>query len=189
LAATAGAVALAVNDQVGAAMFLVLPAVVAAVAAMTPLPRILDGALAGAGAFVWIVAVQAMSGTSLALSIPDDAGNPEDIRRYADVAAHAMQTFATPPYTASLGLWALAGAAAVLLIDRRASLTAWAVLGAALLVAQVVIGQMLGAPVPAISIAACVLALCALVCVAFAGRRTGRVFDLESGARERRVRV
>lgn len=189
LAATAGAVALAVDNQVGAAMFLVLPAVVAAVAAMTPLPRVFDGALAGAGAFVWIVAVQAMSGTSLALSIPADAGNPEDIRQYADVAAHAMRTFATPPYTASLGLWALAGAAAVLLADRRAPLTAWSVLGAVLLVAQVAIGQMLGAPVPAISIVACVLALCVLVCVAFAGRRTGRVFDLETGARERRVRV
>lgn len=189
LAATAGAVALAIDDQVGSAMFLVLPAVVAAVAAMTPLPRIFDGALAGAGAFVWIVAVQAMSGTSLALSIPADAGNPEDIRQYADVAAHAMRALAEPPYLASLGLWALAGAAAVLLVDRRAPLTAWAVLGVALLAAQIIIGQAMHAPVPAISIVAAVLALCALVCVAFMGRRTGRVFDLDSGPREGRVRV
>lgn len=189
LAATAGAVALAIQGQVGSAMFLVLPAVVAAVAAMTPLPRLLDGALAGAGAFAWVVAIQAMSGTSLALSIPEGAGNPEDIRQYADVAAHALRTFAEPPYTASLGLWALAGAAAVLLIDRRAPLTAWAALGGALLVAQIVVGQMLGAPVPAIAIVACVLALCALVCVAFVRRPAGRVFDLESGRRSGRVRV
>ena len=77
LAATAGAVALAVNGQLGSAMFIVLPAIVAAFAAMVPLPRVFDGALAGAGAFAWVVAMQAMSGTSLALSLPEDLADPE----------------------------------------------------------------------------------------------------------------
>lgn len=176
LAATAGAVALAIDGQVGSAMFLVLPAVVAALAAMTPLPRLLDGALAGAGAFAWVVAVQAMSGTSLALSIPEATGNPADLRQYADIAAHALVTYGHPAYTASLGLWSLSGAAAVLLVDRRAPLTAWAGLGFVFAVAQVAIGQAMQMPVPVLSIVVAVLALVVLVCAAVISRRAGRVF-------------
>lgn len=182
LAATAGAVALAIDGQVGSAMFLVLPAVVAALAAMMPMPRLLDGALAGAGAFAWVVAVQAMSGTSLALSLPETINRPEDLRQYADIAAHAIVTFGHPAYTASLGLWALTGAAAVLLIDRRAALPAWAGLGFAFVVAQVVIGQVMRMPVPALSIAAAVLALLALIGAAAISRRTGRVFAPSAGS-------
>jgi hypothetical protein len=176
LAATAGAVALAIDGQVGSAMFLVLPAVVAALAAMMPLPRLLDGALAGAGAFAWVVAVQAMSGTSLALSLPEATNQPEDLRQYADIAAHAIVTFGHPAYTASLGLWALTGAAAVLLVDRRARMNAWAALGFVFVVAQVVIGQVMKLPVPAMSIVGAVLALAMLVCAAALSRRAGRVF-------------
>jgi hypothetical protein len=176
LAATAGAVALAIDGQVGSAMFLVLPAVVAALAAMMPMPRILDGALAGAGAFAWVVAVQAMSGTSLALSLPESTNNPEDLRQYADVAAHTLVTFGHPAYTASLGLWALTGAVAVLLVDRRAALAAWAALGVVFVVAQVMIGQAMRMPVPALTIVAAAIALAVLICVAAATRRTGRVF-------------
>jgi hypothetical protein len=176
VAATAGAVALAIDGQVGSAMFLVLPAVVAAFAAMVPLPRVFDGALAGAGAFAWVVAVQAMSGTSLALSLPESTSHPEDLREFADIAAHALVTFNHPAYLASLGLWSLTGAAAVLLVDRRAPTTAWAVLGAVFVVAQVVIGQAMELPAPALSIVIAVLALVALVCAAAIGRRAGRVF-------------
>jgi serine/threonine protein kinase len=181
LAATAGAVALFVDGQVGSAMFLVLPAVVAALAAMMPLPRLLDGALAGAGAFAWVVAVQAMSGTSLALSLPEATGRPEDLRQYADFAAQALVTFWHPAYTASLGLWALTGAAAVLLVDRRATLPAWAGLGIAFVVAQVAIGQAMRMPVPALSIVAAVLAIVALICAAVIRVRAGRVFAHSAG--------
>ncbi|MBI2692070.1 MAG: serine/threonine protein kinase [Solirubrobacterales bacterium] len=181
LAATAGAVVLAIDGQVGSAMFLVLPAVVAALAAMVPLPRLLDGALAGAGAFAWVVAVQAMSGTSLALSLPEATTRPEDLRQYADIAAQAIVTFWHPAYTASLGLWALTGAAGVLLVDRRAAVPAWAVLGLAFVVAQVVIGQAMGMPVPALSIVVALLALGALICAAAATRRAGRVFAPTAG--------
>jgi hypothetical protein len=189
LAATAGAVALAIDGQVGSAMFLVLPAVVAAFAATIPLPRVFDGALAGAGAFAWVVAIQAMSGTSLALSLPESSGNPEDLRQYADIAAHAIVTFSHPAYTASLGLWSLTGAVAVLLVDRRAPLAAWAVLGVVFAVAQVVIGQAMQLPVPALSIVIAVLALVALVCAAAIGRRAGRVFapSGSAGAPEERA--
>ncbi|MGH2959022.1 MAG: serine/threonine-protein kinase [Solirubrobacterales bacterium] len=176
LAATAGAVALAIDGQVGSAMFLVLPAVVAALAAMVPLPRLLDGALAGAGAFAWVVAVQAMSGTSLALSLPEATNRPEDLRQYADIAAHAIVTFGHPAYTASLGLWALTGAVGVLLVDRRATVPAWAALGFAFVIAQVAIGQSMRMPVPALSIVAAVLALAVLICAAAISRRASRVF-------------
>jgi hypothetical protein len=176
LAATAGALALAFHGEVGAAMFIVLPALVAAFAAMTPLPRVLDGALAGAGAFVWVVAVQAMSGTSLALSLPNDINEPEDLRQFADVSAHALVSFAEPAYTASLGLWSLGGAAIVLFYDRRAPAAAWAALGAVLLTAQVAIGQALHEAVPGVTIAAAIFALALLVCAAIAARRIGRVF-------------
>jgi hypothetical protein len=162
-------------------MFLVLPAVVAAFAAMVPLPRVFDGALAGAGAFAWVVAVQAMSGTSLALSLPESGGSPEDLRQYADIAAHALVTFSQPAYTASLGLWSLAGAVAVLLVDRRAPMVAWAMLGAAFVAAQVVIGQSMQMPVPALTIVIAVLALVALVCAAAIARRAGRVFAPSGG--------
>ncbi|MFT4049218.1 MAG: serine/threonine-protein kinase [Solirubrobacterales bacterium] len=177
LAATGGAVALAIGGQVGAAMFLVLPAAVAAIAAMMPLSRTLDGALSGAGAFAWVVAMQAMSGTSLALSVPDEVGDPQDLREYADVAASAMLAFAQPAYLASLGLWALGGAAAVLLWDRGARTPAWAALAAVFVASQITIGQVLEAPVPALAIAAGVLAVFALVGAAFIGRSTGRVFE------------
>lgn len=181
VAATAGAVYLATIGEVGSAMFLVLPATVAAVAATMPLPRIFDGALAGAGAFAWVVAVQSISGTSLALSIPPGADDPEDIRRYADVALHSLQAIATPGYLASLGVWSLGGAIAVLLLDRRTPLWSWTMLAAAFVVGQVAIGQVLETPVPALAIAAAVLAVLALVFAAFAGRRTGRVFEPQSG--------
>jgi hypothetical protein len=181
-------VALAIDGQVGSAMFLVLPAVVAAVAAMMPMPRLLDGALAGAGAFAWVVAVQAMSGTSLALSLPEETNRPEDLRQYADIAAHAIVTFGHPAYTASLGLWALTGAAAVLLVDRRAGLPAWAGLGFAFVVAQVVIGQAMRMPVPALSIVAAALALVALICAAAMRVRAGRVFAPSPGP-SRQVRA
>jgi hypothetical protein len=176
LAATAGAVALAIDGEVGAAMFIVLPAIVAAFAAMTPLPRVLDGALAGAGAFVWVVAIQAMSGTSLALSLPNDINSAEDVRKFADVSAHAITSFAEPAYTASLGLWCLGGAAAVLLLDRRAPVAAWAALGALFMAAQVAIGRGFHEPVPGVTVAAGALALVMLVCAAIATRRIGRVF-------------
>lgn len=191
LAATAGAVVLAIDGQVGSAMFLVLPAVVAAIAAMMPLPRLLDGALAGAGAFVWVVAVQAMSGTSLALSLPESGGSPEDLRQYADIAAHSLVTFSHPAYTASLGLWALTGAAAVLLVDRRASMPAWTGLGLIFVVAQVAIGQAMRMPVPALSIVIAVLALVALLCAAAISRRAGRVFAPSGrpGSPEKRARA
>jgi hypothetical protein len=184
LAATAGAVALAVDGQVGSAMFLVLPALVAAVAAMTPLPRVFDGALAGAGAFAWVVAVQAMSGTSLAIGLPPGFEDPEAVRRYADVAAHALLGFAAPVYLASLGVWSLAGAVAVLLIDRRARPAAWAALAAALLAGQVTLGLALHAPPPDAMIAAAALALVVAIGVAVAGHRAARVFSEPGAQRE-----
>jgi hypothetical protein len=176
LAATAGAVALAVAGEVGSAMFLVLPAAVAAFAAMTPLPRIFDGALAGAGAFAWVVAVQAMSGTSLALSVPPEIGPPEDVRQYADVALDALSQFAQPAYTASLGLWCLAGAVAVVLVDRRARIAAWGALAVVFVAAQIAIGEAMDAPVPPLTAVVAVLALVAAFCAAAAARRAGRVF-------------
>lgn len=181
LAATAGAVALALSGLVGAALFLVLPAVVAAVAAMLPLSRTLDGALAGAGAFTWIVAVQAISGVSLALQLPTGTDDPEELRRYADVAVHSLLAFSGSAYMASLGLWCLGGAAAVLLYDRAAGMAAWAVLAACFVAAQITIGQVLVAPVPALAIAAGIFAVLALVGAAFAGRETGRVLAPRSG--------
>lgn len=176
LAATAGATALAIDGEVGSAMFMVLPAAVAAFAAMTPLPRVFDGALAGAGAFAWVVGVQVLSGTSLAISLPTEIDDPEAIRRYADVALHSLSTLAAPAYTASLGLWSLTGSAVVLMIDRRAGLLSWIALGAAALAAQVAIGASLRAPVPALTIVAGVLLLIALAGAAAMTRRTDNVF-------------
>ena len=181
LAAVAGAVALAVDGQVGSAMFMVLPAAVAAVAAMIPMPRVFDGALAGAGAFAWVVAVQAMSGTSLALSLPAGSANPEEIRRYADVALHALTLFAAPAYLASLGLWALGGAVAVLLADRRAPLAAWAVAAFAAFAAQIFVGQTFARPVPPLTLVAVPLAVFATLCAAASARRIGRVFAHPGG--------
>jgi hypothetical protein len=176
LAAIAGAMALAVDGQIGSAMFVVLPAIVAALAAMVPLPRVLDGALAGAGAFAWVVAVQAMSGTSLALSLPPDIGTPADLRQYADVAASALQQFAEPAYTASLGLWALSGAIAVILSDRRVSKTIWAVAVLAAFGAQIFVGQSFDEPVPALTLVAVPLAIGSVLLAAACARRISRVF-------------
>lgn len=182
LAATAGAVVLAAEGQVGSAMFIVLPALVAAFAAMVPLPRVIDGALAGAGAFIWVVAMQALSGTSLALSIPPDVGPPQDVQRYADVAADAMLQFASPAYAAALGVWALAGAIAVLLADRRAPAMAWAALLLAFCVVQIAVGEGFDRPVSSVFLIVIVLLTVGLVGAAAALRRTGRVFA-ESGVR------
>jgi hypothetical protein len=178
VAATAGAVALAVDGQVGSAMFMVLPAVVAAFAAMVPLPRVFDGALAGAGAFAWVVAMQAMSGTSLALSLPQDFGDPAEVRQFADVALDGMMQLAQPAYTASLGLWALTGAAAILFVDRRVGLIAWSGLAALAFAAQVMIGQTFEQPVPTLTLVAVPLAVISTLLAAAAVRRIGRVFVL-----------
>ncbi|MGH2905513.1 MAG: serine/threonine-protein kinase [Solirubrobacterales bacterium] len=183
VAAIAGAVALASQGQVGSAMFIVLPAVVAAFAAMVPLPRVLDGALAGAGAFAWVVAVQAMSGASLALSLPHDLGSPEEIRQYADVAADALKQFATPAYFASFGLWALCGAAAVILHDRHVSLPVWSVATIAAFAAQFFLGQTFEQPVPPLTLVAVPLAVASVLLAAASARRIGRVFAPPSGLR------
>lgn len=189
LAATAGAVAFAADGQVGSALFLVLPAVVAALAAMIPLPRVFDGALAGAGAFAWVVAVQAISGVSLALGLPPNFDDAEAVRRYADVALHSLQTLATPAYAASLGLWALAGVACMLLADRRTPLAAWLALATLLAAVQALIGALLGAAVPAVLIAAAVVFAALALAAAWSGRRMARVFSRPSGAESRRVSV
>lgn len=176
LAAVAGVIALAIEGQVGSAMFIALPAVVAAAAALVPLPRVIDGALAGAGAFAWVVAMQAISGTSLALSLPADIGDPADVRLYADVALDAANQFAQSAYTASLGLWALTGAVAVLLYDRFAGARVWgATLGIAV-AAQVAIAGSLSHPTPWITLAAVMAASGVFVLLAFLVRRAGRVF-------------
>lgn len=185
LAAIAGAMALAIDGQVGSAMFVVLPAIVAAFAAMVPLGRVLDGALAGAGAFAWVVAVQAMSGTSLALSLPPDIGTPADIRQYADVAANALKQFAEPAYTASLGLWAVSGAIAVILVDRRASRAVWAVAGVAAFATQIIVGQTFEQPVPVLTLVAAPLMVAALLLAATCARRIGRVFTPASRTAKR----
>ena len=163
LAATAGAVALAIDGQVGSAMFLVLPAVVAALAAMVPLPRVFDGALAGAGAFAWVVAVQAMSGTSLALSMPDDRRQPggaAPVRRHR--GACDACTFAQPAYTASLGLWVTdrrrCGSAGR---PARRSGRAGPRSAARFLLRRWRSGQVLRQPVPTISIVGAGLVACA----------------------------
>lgn len=191
LAATAGAVGLAVDGQVGSAMFIVLPGIVAAGAAMIPLPRVLDGALAGAGAFAWVVAMQAISGTSLALSLPPDLGTPSDTRMYADVALDAMRQYASPAYAASLGLWSLAGAAAVLLYDRFAPAKWWLALGAVAFAAQIAIGLRFDQPVPLATLVGVPLIVALLIgSVALVrrvrGGRDGRVF---APARQPQVRI
>jgi hypothetical protein len=175
LAATAGATYLAITGQVGSAMFLVLPAIVAAVAAMVPLGRVLDGALAGGGAFLWVVAVQAMSGTSLALSLPPGSDESEAVREFGDVALHTLVAFSGSGYLASLGLWSLTGALAMMMLDRRAPLGAWAGLLVAFFALQVTIGQLLAAPVPGVTIAAVTLLALVLVGLAIFGARAGRV--------------
>jgi hypothetical protein len=175
LAATSGAVYLAMTGEVGAAMFLVLPATVASVAALLPLVRTLEGGLVGAGAFAWVVAVQAISGTSLALSLPPGSDDAEAVRQFADVALHTLLAYTGEGYLASLGLWSLTGAAAVLLIERQASLGLWATLLTVFFAAQIAIGQLLDAPVPALTIVAFVLAALVLVGLAISGRQTGRV--------------
>ncbi len=177
LAATAGAVALAATGQVGSAMFLVLPALVAALAAMTPLPRVLDGALAGAGAFAWVVAVQAMSGTSLALSLPPGADEPDEVRQFADVALHSLRALTETAYLASLGVWALAGAIAVLMHDRWAPLWSWALLAGAFVAGQIAVGQVFEQPAPAVFIATGIVAVLGLACAAFLRAGKGRVFE------------
>jgi hypothetical protein len=192
LAAFGGAIALAIDGQVGSAMFIVLPAVMACVASLVPMPRVLDGALAGAGAFAWVVAMQAMSGTSLALSLPANVGSADEIRQYADVAASALKQFAEPAYTASLGLWALSGAVAVLLADRRASLGIWAFAAGIAFAAQIFVGQSFAQPVPPLTLVAVPLAVASVLLAAASARRIGRVFAAprSSGANSRdHVRV
>ncbi|MGB1582151.1 MAG: serine/threonine-protein kinase [Solirubrobacterales bacterium] len=182
LSATAGAVALAIDGQIGSSMFLVLPALVAAAAAMMPLPRVLDGALAGAGAFAWVVAIQAMSGSSLALSLPEDIGTPQDIRLFADVALDAMTLFAQPAYTASLGVWCLTGAAGVLLYDRFARLPAWGALLTVAFVAQVAVAEYFAQPTPWATVLGVPLVAAGLLIAAFVARRASRVFTSPTGS-------
>lgn len=189
LAATGGAVALALSGLVGAALFLVLPALVAGIAAMLPLTRTVDGALAGAGAFAWIVAVQALSGVSLALQLPAGFDAPEELRRYADVALHSLSLLVGSGYLASLGLWCLAGAAAVLLHDRGVGAAGRSALLAAFVAGQVTIGEALGAPVPALTIAIGVFAVLALAGAAFLRRPQGRVLGPQSGGGPARRRA
>jgi hypothetical protein len=126
--------------------------------------------------------MQAMSGTSLALSLPSDIGSADEIRQYADVAISSMLQFAQPAYSASLGLWALSGAVAVLLADRRASLGVWAFAGSFAFAAQIVVGQTFAQPVPPLTLVAVPLAVASVLLAAASVRRIGRVFAVPSSS-------
>lgn len=177
LALTAGAVALAASGQVGSAIVLIVPALIAVVFALLPLGRIADGALAGAGAFCLVATAQAISGSELVLAALPTTDPAEDVRRYADVALHSLATFADPAYLASLGLWALVGALAVVLADRAARAWMWAGFAGLALTAQVTIGRLLERPTPTIAILAGLLVVFALGCAAFLSARRDRVFE------------
>jgi serine/threonine protein kinase len=192
LSLVAAIAALAAGGQVGSAIFLVLPALMAILATIVPLPRMVEAALAGAGAFSLVVAAQATSGTALILALPESADAAVDVRQYADVALHTLAGFATAPYLASLGLWAAVGVGVLLLIDRRVRAWEWAAFAAVATAAQIAIGQTLLAPVPAITVVTACAVVAVLVAVAAFSAHRGRVFERESAVRgpaDKRVRT
>lgn len=187
LCMTAGAIVLATDGQIGSAMFLVPPAALAAVSAIVALPVVLDRALTAAGTFVWLVAVQAMSGTALVLSLPPGFDAVEDARRYADVALHSIGTFMTAPYAASLALWALAGG--LLGLSLTAELRVWGkiALASAFAAAQIVLGAALGLAVPTGTIIFVAALLVAALALTWSARSVARVFSRPAGDAGRRV--
>lgn len=185
LAAIAGIVALAAIGQVGSAMLLVPAALLAVLAAVVPLPRMLDGAIAGAGAFLWMLALQAISGTAPVLRMPPGVDDAAAVRDYADAALHTLRLLLVPASAASLALWALTGAAVVLAVGRGAR--AWLLTGlaAACLAAQFAIGRALAAPLGSAAMIAGLMIVLGLGGAAYLGSGTGRVLAAEPGRGQR----
>lgn len=175
LAATSTALWLAATGQPGSALLLVPAALLVAFAAILPAYRVLDGALSGAALFCWTAALQAMSGLALPLAQSSAAEDPAAASRYPDVALHSLTTMAERADLASLALWALCGAGAALLTQRRAQIWAWAMLAGVVLTAQIAIGQTLERTVPSLTIIVGTLFVAALCGVAFVTMRAGRV--------------
>lgn len=183
---------LSVDGQVGSAIFLVPAALIAVAATIVPLPRTVEAAAAGAGACCLALAAQATSGTALLLAAPESADAPAEVRQFADVALHTLQTYASAPYLASIALWAAIGVGTLLLIDRRSRAWEWASFVAVATAAQIAIGQSLLAPVPALTVVAACLLVAVLVAAAALAARRGRVFERESAVRGpagQRVRI
>ncbi len=182
LALAAGATALAFDGQVGAAIFLIAPALIATLAAIMPLGRVTDAALAGAGAFGVVLALQAWSGHGLVLALPDAVDESRQLRQFADVALHSLAAFGELAYLASFGLWALAAAAAALLAERAAPLWAWAGFATLFVAAQIAIGEVFArAAMPGFVLVGAALSAL-LIGAAFLSLRRGRVFAQQGAA-------
>lgn len=186
LAAVGGIAGFALVGQIGSAMFMVPLALLAVLVAVVPLQRSIEGAVAGAGTLLWILAVQAISGVAPVLAMPSGIDQPEEIRRYADVALHSLALFAAPPYAAALALWALAGGVFVLLAGRGARMWVWTATFAALISAQIALGEFLGASPAATFVIAGSLAVLAAGGAAYLGTRTGRVLAADPGRKAAR---
>jgi hypothetical protein len=94
-------------------------------------------------------------------------------------AVSALGAAATPAYFAAMLVWALAGAACVLLWRRRARLLWWTLLTAGAICAHVAAGTLLGVKVPPLTLISAPLAAVAVLMLAAAyGRHGGRVFGV-----------
>lgn len=176
----AGAVVLVLRGSDGAAVMLLLPACLAAFTAAVTLTRspVIAGALWGATAFLWVIALQATSGESLVLIQPAGMPAATEARDSVPDALQALALFAQQPaYTASIALWAAVASIASLMWLRAARLFLWSLLVALAIVAQVAIGSALHAMVPPITLVVVPpVAAAVLMLAAAATRRTGRVF-------------
>lgn len=192
-AMSGGAIVLVTAGYHGAALFVLVAACVAGIAAAVATsdaepggriknlvwPDAVAGALWGVTAFLWLLALQAVSGEALLLAAPPGAPAGEIAATSLPDAVDALRGFANAAYVATLLVWAAAGAAAVLLWRRRARLLWWTVATTAVIVAHVAAGTLLGSVVPPVSlISAPLVATSILLLAAAIGRRGGRVFGV-----------
>lgn len=188
-----GAVALVSIGCGGAALFVLLAACFAAVAAAVVTtasepggrlrqllwPDAVAGALWGATVWLWVLALQAVSGTALLLAVPRGAPDGGLAARSLPDALDALNGFSGSAYLATLLVWALAGAGTVLLWRGRARLLWWTLATAGAICAHVAAGTLLGSVVPPLTLIAVPLAATSVLLLAAAfARRGGRVFDV-----------
>lgn len=192
-AMSAGAIALIAAGYDGAALFVLLAACSAGVAAAVVTssagpggrlktllwPDAVAGALWGATAFLWVLALQAVAGEALLLASPGAVPSGDAVAQSLPSALDALREFAGPAYFAALLVWSIAGAGAVLLWRGGARLLWWTLLTAGAIAAHVAAGSALGAMVPPVTLIAVPLAATSVLLLAAAlGRRGGRVFGL-----------
>ncbi|MFY9488206.1 MAG: serine/threonine-protein kinase [Solirubrobacterales bacterium] len=176
VALATGAIALSVEGQPGSGLILMIPALVAFIAAVRPAGRLLAGAIWGVAAFLWTSALQAISGQAMVVSPLVDLPAAADARESVSGAAEMLGALAQPVYAASSGLWALVAVISLVLVARRSTLPWWAALGVVAIAGQMAVAQALEASLPPVTVVAAILTLISSLFAAAGARRLGRVF-------------